>query len=55
MKTIVDTAAARELELYADNTYEIYNRHAMPTVENLKKSTLRVTTIMTRPLRRGNM
>lgn len=37
MKTIVDTAAARELKLYADNTFEIYNRHAMPTVENLKK------------------
>ena len=37
MKTIVDMEAVRELELYADNTYAIYERHAMPTVQNLKK------------------
>lgn len=37
MKTIIDQEAARELELYADNTREIYERYAMPTIENLRK------------------
>lgn len=37
MKTIVDMDAARELELYTENTSAIYHNHTMPVVENLKK------------------
>lgn len=37
MKTTIDMDAVRELELYAENTSEIYHRWTMPTVENLKK------------------
>lgn len=37
MKTIADLEAARELELYAENTREIYDRWTMPTVDNLTR------------------
>lgn len=37
MKSAVDLIAARELELYAENTSVIYHRHTMPTVESLKR------------------
>ena len=37
MKTILDEEAARELELYTENTRAIYDRCTMPTVENLKR------------------
>lgn len=37
MKTIIDIEAARELELYAENTSRIYHNFIMPTVENLKR------------------
>lgn len=37
MKTYPDMEAARELEIYADNTRAVYDRWAMPTVENLRK------------------
>jgi len=37
MKTTVDIEAARELELYTENTRRIYDRCTMPTVESLKR------------------
>lgn len=37
MKTTADLEAARELELYAENTREIYDRWTMPTVANLTR------------------
>ena len=37
MKTTADLEAARELELYAENTREIYDRCTMPTVDNLTR------------------
>lgn len=37
MKSAVDLIAARELELYAENTSVIYHRRTMPTVENLRR------------------
>lgn len=33
----IDMDTVRELELYAQNTRLIYDRHIMPAVENLKK------------------
>lgn len=41
MKTTIDMEAARELELYADNTRTIYEHHAMPVVQNLRKKYIR--------------
>lgn len=37
MKSIIDMAAAQELELYTENTREIYDRYTMPTVRNLTR------------------
>lgn len=37
MGTIIDKEAAVELELYAENTRQIYDRHTMPTIENLRR------------------
>lgn len=37
MKTIMDKEAARELELYTENTSLIYYHHTQPTIENLRK------------------
>lgn len=36
-KTVVDFEAARELELYAENTSVLYYNHTLPVIENLKK------------------
>lgn len=36
-KTVVDFEAARELELYAENTSALYHNHTIPVIENLKK------------------
>lgn len=43
MKTTVNFDAARELELYTENTREIYEQNTMPTIENLKKKYKRGT------------
>lgn len=37
MKTTVDREAARELELYAENTARIYHQNTTPAIENLRK------------------
>lgn len=37
MKTILDKEAAVELELYAENTYELYKNCTIPTINNLKR------------------
>lgn len=37
MKTMVDMDAARELELYAVNTGELYRRMVCPAIENLRR------------------
>lgn len=37
MKTTIDMDAARELELYIENTSSIYHYNTMPVVENLRK------------------
>lgn len=37
MKTIIDKSAAVELELYTENTRQIYDLHTMPTIENLRR------------------
>lgn len=37
MKTVIDMDAVRELELYAENTSEIYHRWTIPTLESLRK------------------
>lgn len=36
-KKTANAENVRELELYAENTREIYDRYTMPVVENLKK------------------
>lgn len=33
----IDKNSLRELELYVENTSEIYHYHTMPAIENLKK------------------
>lgn len=37
MKTTIDQAAARELELYAENTRRIYDAYTVPTIRNLTR------------------
>lgn len=37
MKTLVDYEAARELELYAKNTRDVYVRMTMPVISNMVK------------------
>lgn len=37
MKSIIDMAAAQELELYTENTREIYDRYTLPTIRNLTR------------------
>ena len=37
MKTIVDKEAARELELYTENTRRIYDAYTVPTIRNLTR------------------
>lgn len=37
MKSKYDAVAAQELELYTENTRQIYDLYTMPTVENLKR------------------
>lgn len=36
-RTIIDNDAARELELYTENTSRVYNRSTVSTIENLRK------------------
>lgn len=37
MKTTIDQAAARELELYTKNTRRIYDAYTVPTIRNLTR------------------
>ena len=37
MKTIIDQEAARELELYTENTRRIYDAYTVPTIRNLTR------------------
>lgn len=37
MKTIIDHAAALELELYTKNTRRIYDAYTVPTIRNLSR------------------
>lgn len=37
MKTTIDQAAARELELYTENTRRIYDAYTVPTIRNLSR------------------
>ena len=37
MKTVIDKEAARELELYAENTRRIYDAYTVPTIRNLTR------------------
>lgn len=37
MKTVIDKDAAVELELYAVNTRQIYDRHTVQVIENLRR------------------
>lgn len=37
MKTTIDQAAARELELYTENTRRIYDAYTVPTIRNLTR------------------
>ena len=37
MKTTIDQAAARELELYTENTRRIYDAYIVPTIRNLSR------------------
>ena len=37
MKRTVDQAAARELELYAENTRRIYDAYTVPTIRSLTR------------------
>lgn len=43
MKTIIDKTAAVELELYTEDTRAIYDRHTMPTINNLRRKYQRGT------------
>ena len=37
MKTTIDQEAARELELYTENTRQIYDAYTVPTIRNLAR------------------
>lgn len=37
MKTVIDQEAARELELYTENTRRIYDAYIIPTVRSLAR------------------
>ena len=37
MKTTIDQAAVRELELYTENTRRIYDAYTVPTIRNLTR------------------
>lgn len=37
MKKAIDTIAAEELKLYADNTYDVYKMYYLPIAANLEK------------------
>ena len=55
MKTIIDQEAARELELYTENTRRIYDAYTVPTIRNLTRKAKAGTYVTRQRLaRRGN-
>lgn len=54
MKTTIDQAAARELELYTENTRRIYDAYTVPTIRNLTRKAKAGTYDKARAARRGN-
>ena len=54
MKTTIDQAAARELELYTENTRRIYDAYTVPTIRNLTRKAKAGTYDKQRLARRGN-